>query len=153
MGKIIKFLDYITSLGGKAPDMLTRYLRFGVVTGLVFLTQLILLSFLVEFFQIVLLISTGIAFAYAYITGYVLTRKWSYKGTEEKIVKSFIFFIVIGIIGIFFVSITTTLITEYTQTHYIISRSIAGLIIGIFCFIANYFVSFRMRKYLNKNLR
>jgi putative flippase GtrA len=152
MRGVKKILDSITSFGGRAPKIITRFIRCTVAGGFCFGLDIIMLFVLVELLHIYYLISAGIGFISAHSLNYYISRNWSFKGTKARVVKSYIFFVAFGITSALLVLLFLGMMVEYFKINYLLARFLIGIFIGMFNFFMNYIFSFSMGENIIKEI-
>ena len=146
MKPILKILNYITSLGGKAPIVLTRLLRYACSSFFAVGVDYTLLLFFVEILNFYYLSSAGVAFVIAHSVNYLINRIWGFKGTRTHIMRGYLFFIFFGVLGLFLTIPLLKFFVEYLNIFYFVARVFVTIIVGIVDFTLNYFITFQMRK-------
>jgi len=150
---MIKIIDYVTSLGGRAPVYLTRLFRYSLAGGATFVFDLILLFVLVDFLGSYYLLAAGVAFAIAHTTNYTIQRKWGFKDSKSKILGGYLHFISFGILGAFLTLLLLAMAVEIIGFYYLFGRFFVSIFTGLAMFICNYTITFRMGKELSPLIR
>lgn len=130
---------------GKTEDTKVQIVRNAVVEGIRYTTNMLILWTLTEFVlgEEYLGISTAIASLLAGLVNYVLSSLWVFHKVEDKAKKSllqFALFTVIGAVGLGINVAITTILTRHIGINYLISNTIAQIVV--------FFFNFFMRKYL-----
>ena len=143
-------LNWTTSLGGRFPIYLTRMNRYALTGIIAIIIDYGILAFLVEILQFYYLAAVATAYTIAHSLYYLLSRKWAFKGTKSEIKKAYFYFIASGITSLFMTIIIVGALTEIANIYYFTSRILTSAIVGIFNFIFNYFITFKMGNELKK---
>lgn len=128
---MIEFLKKLILFKNKT---IFKYLFVSVIATLIDIGLLFLLT---EFLKINYLISGTISYCIGIIVGYVGQKKLTFNDKNKKIVKQFLIFTAVSLIGLLINLIILKIFVEYFGIHYLISKIIA---IGI-GFIWNYSIN------------
>jgi len=112
-----------------------QILKFGVVGGLAFVIDYVLLYVLTEFMNIHYLISSIISFTVSVIFNYILSIKWVFDVSKKQGTKDFIIFVVLSTIGLGINSIIMYLMVDEMNIHYMLSKLVATFIVMVYNFI------------------
>ena len=134
-----------TILFGKTDDTKVQIIRNAVVEGVRYSTNMLILWTLTEFVlgKEYLGVSTAIASLLAGLVNYVLSSLWVFHKVEEKAKKNllqFALFTAIGAVGLGINVGITTFLTRHIGINYLISNTIAQIVV--------FFFNFFMRKKL-----
>lgn len=134
-----------TILFGKTDDTKVQIARNAVVEGVRYATNMLILWTLTEFVlgKEYLGVSTAIASLLAGLVNYALSSLWVFHKVEKKAEKNllqFALFTAIGAIGLGINVGITTFLTRQMDVNYLISNTIAQIIV--------FFFNFFMRKHL-----
>lgn len=134
-----------TILFGKTEDTKVQIVRNAVVEGVRYATNMLILWTLTEFVlgKEYLGVSTAIASLLAGLVNYALSSLWVFHKVEKKVEKNllqFALFTAIGAIGLGINVGITTFLTRHVGINYLISNTIAQIIV--------FFFNFFMRKHL-----
>ena len=134
-----------TILFGKTEDTKVQIVRNAVVEGVRYATNMLILWTLTEFVlgKEYLGVSTAIASLLAGLVNYALSSLWVFHKVEKKAEKNllqFALFTAIGAIGLGINVGITTFLTRQMDVNYLISNTIAQIIV--------FFFNFFMRKHL-----
>ena len=126
-------------LFGKTDDTRIQILRNAVVEGLRYCTNIALLWLLTDKLlgNSYLALSTAIASLLAGLLNYALSAIWVFHKTEKKAGKSllqFAIFTLIGAVGLAINIGITTLLTNCCGVYYLISNTIAQIMVFFFNF-------------------
>lgn len=130
---------------GKTENTKIQIIRNGVVEGVRYTTNMLILWILTEYVlgKELLGISTAIASLLSGIVNYALSSLWVFHKVEKKADKNllqFALFTAIGAIGLAINIGITTFLTNHIGINYLISNTIAQIIV--------FFFNFFMRKHL-----
>lgn len=132
--KIVRKLPI--KISKKKEKLLIQILRFGLVGGLAFLIDYIVLIICKEVFNLNVLLSAAIAFTISVVANYILSIKWVFDvNKENSSKKNFILFIVFSIIGLIITELIMWFGTDILNISYLIIKIIATIIVMIFNFI------------------
>ncbi|MBR5433282.1 MAG: GtrA family protein [Bacteroidales bacterium] len=134
-----------TILFGKTEDTKVQIVRNAVVEGVRYATNMLILWTLTEYVlgKDYLGVSTAIASLLAGLVNYVLSSLWVFHKVEEKAKKNllqFALFTAIGAVGLGINVGITTFLTRHIGINYLISNTIAQIVV--------FFFNFFMRKHL-----
>ncbi len=115
--------------------LVKQILRFGVVGGLAFIIDYIVLYVLTDIFHIYYLISSCISFTVSVIFNYILSIKWVFDVNKKQDMHEFIVFIILSVIGLIINSIIMYIMVDIISIHYMISKLLATLIVMVYNFI------------------
>ena len=144
----MNFLDIIRALypfgAGK-----TKYQKYILKCSASSLSALaldyVILIILVQRFGYYYLTSAVFSFLIAHSAEYYYNRKHVFKIKEIKIFRYFKF-IFIEVLSIVFLVLMMKTFVEFFNIHYLVSRLITSIFIGIFSFVMNYIFTFEMLK-------
>ena len=122
-------------------NTLLQLFRYGFVGGAAFCVDYGTLFILTEFLNVPYLLSAAIAFLLGLITNYLLSISWVFKkrGTMQRW-QEFLFFTIIGIVGLVFNELIMYVGTDICYLHYMFSKLISTVVV--------FFWNFFARKYL-----
>lgn len=134
-----------TILFGKTDDTKVQIARNAVVEGVRYATNMLILWTLTEFVlgKEYLGVSTAVASLLAGLVNYALSSLWVFHKVEKKAEKNllqFALFTAIGAIGLGINVVITTFLTRQVGINYLISNTIAQIVV--------FFFNFFMRKHL-----
>ena len=138
-------LSIQTILFGKTDDTKVQIVRNAVVEGVRYATNMLILWTLTEFVlgKEYLGVSSAIASLLAGLVNYALSSLWVFHKVEKKAEKNllqFALFTAIGAVGLGINVGITTFLTRHAGVNYLISNTIAQIIV--------FFFNFFMRKHL-----
>ena len=109
--------------------------KFGIVGGITFIIDYLLLYVLTEFFGIHYLISSIISFTVAVVLNYILSIKWVFDVKKKHGPKEFIIFIVLSVMGLLINSLIMYFMVDVFKIHYMISKLVSNALVMIYNFI------------------
>lgn len=116
--------------------LLIQIFRFGIVGGLAFAIDYLILILCRELLHLPILLSSAIAFSISVIFNYILSIAWVFDVNKEKDKKrNFIIFILLSIVGLIITEIIMYIGTNIVHIHYLIVKIVATIIVMIFNFI------------------
>lgn len=120
----------------KTENLLIQIFKFGIVGGIAFLIDYIVLFCCKEFIGLSVLLSAAIAFTVSVIYNYIASVKWVFDVNKEKSAKkNFVIFIILSIIGLIITEIIMWIGSDIMKINYLIVKIIATAIVMIFNFI------------------
>ncbi len=120
----------------KTENLLIQIFKFGIVGGIAFLIDYIVLFCCKEFIGLSVLLSAAIAFTVSVIYNYIASVKWVFDVNKEKSAKkNFVIFIILSIIGLIITEIIMWIGSDIMKINYLIVKIIATVIVMVFNFI------------------
>ena len=120
----------------KTENLLIQIFKFGIVGGIAFLIDYIVLFCCKEFIGLSVLLSAAIAFTVSVIYNYIASVKWVFDVNKEKSAKkNFVIFIILSIIGLIITEIIMLIGSDIMKINYLIVKIIATVIVMVFNFI------------------
>ena len=117
-------------------ELIRKIMRFGVVGGLAFIIDYLVLIICHEVFSIPVLTSTTIAFIISVIFNYILSVTWVFDVDQSKSKKrNFILFITFSVIGLGLTDLIMWIGTYLLGILYLIVKIVATAIVMVFNFI------------------
>ena len=116
--------------------IIKQIFKFGIVGGICFLIDYIILFICTDIFNIYYLISSIISFTISTIFNYILSVKWVFnvkRQNEKK--KKFIIFVTFSVIGLILNQIIMWFGVEILSIYYMITKIISTIIVMVFNFI------------------
>lgn len=146
MDKAIKIADDVTSLNGKLPNIVARYIRYSIGTIIPTAIDLFILISLVEILKVYYLFAAVFSFIFSQTSSYFINRKWSFRGTKTRHLKGYSYFILFNTVS-FLVSLSLfAFAVEELNIYYIYARILVGVIGGLINFFFHYFITFKIKK-------
>lgn len=120
----------------KTENLLLQIFKFGIVGGIAFLIDYVVLFCCKEFIGLSVLLSAAIAFTVSVIYNYIASVKWVFDVNKEKSAKkNFVIFIILSIIGLIITEIIMWIGSDIMKINYLIVKIIATSIVMVFNFI------------------
>lgn len=116
--------------------IIKQIFKFGIVGGICFLIDYIILFMCTDIFNIYYLISSIISFTISTVFNYILSVKWVFnvkRQNEKK--KNFIIFVTFSVIGLILNQIIMWFGVEILSIYYMITKIISTIIVMVFNFI------------------
>lgn len=121
-----------------------RFLKYSGVGISTFTLDLLLLYIFTDIFLWNYIVATGVAFAVAISINYFFSRHFVFKGTLTSARVSYFGFMAIALIGISFAMVTMYALVEIFQIQYLISRVMVAGIVGMWNYLMNLYVNFKV---------
>ena len=115
--------------------LLDQILKFGLVGGMAFVIDYVLLYVCTEFLHIHYLISSIISFTVSVIFNYILSIKWVFDVKKKQDVKDFVIFIILSIIGLEINSLIMYVMVEKFGVYYMLSKIVSTAVVMVYNFI------------------
>ncbi len=127
-------------------NTLLQLFRYGFVGGVAFVVDYGSLYVLTEFLSVPYLWSAAIAFILGLVTNYLLSISWVFKknATMQRW-QEFLFFAIIGVIGLGFNELIMYVGTDILHLHYMLSKLISTVIVFFWNFFARKYLLFNKR--------
>ena len=124
-------------------NTLLQLFRYGFVGGAAFAVDYGTLFLLTHFVGVPYLWSAAVAFIFGLISNYLLSISWVFKksGTMQRW-HEFMFFAIIGVIGLIFNELIMYAGTDILHLHYMVSKLISTAIVFFWNFFARKFLLF-----------
>ncbi len=117
--------------------------RYGFVGGIAFVVDYGTLFVLTHYLAVPYLVSAAIAFILGLTTNYVFSISWVFrKNCTMERWQEFLFFAVIGVVGLILNELIMYVSTELLQIHYMFSKLISTAIVFFWNFLARKFLLF-----------
>lgn len=121
-----------------------RFFKYALIGGTTFVLDLILLFVFTDVFGIEAVLSAGIAFMLAISLNYLLSRYYVFRGTTRGFIAGFFGFVGIALGGLCIVSGLMFLFVNILSWNYLVSRVCVAAFTGIWNYLLNLYVNFRM---------
>ena len=115
-------------------NLMRQIIRFGIIGGIAFLIDYVVLYMCKEWLGLHVLLSAGISFTISVIFNYIASVKWVFDVDKDP-KKNFIIFIVLSIVGLIITEIIMWFGTDILHIHYLIVKIIATAIVMVFNFV------------------
>ncbi len=109
-----------------------------------FSIDLLLIYVLTDVFLINYLISVGVAFVIAVSLNYYYSRKFVFHETTRNHREGYYYFLAIAILGLALIVLLMALLVEVFGINYIVARIIVACLVGIYNYLANLFLNFKI---------
>ena len=110
--------------------------KFGIIGGLAFIVDYVILIICKELLNISVLLSAAIAFTISVIFNYILSIKWVFDVDKDKSTKkNFIIFIVLSVVGLGITELIMYLGSDILKINYLIVKIFATAVVMVFNFI------------------
>lgn len=139
-----RFLNHVTSLGGRAPEQITRFLRYVASSGSMVVLDLLILGFLTEYFEVYYLVSVAISFTVSNSCNYLINRNWGFRETRTHFVGAYFLFLLFGIFGLGLTISLMWVFVDLLFVHYLFARVVVYVIEGTLGFVLNSVFTFRI---------
>jgi putative flippase GtrA len=137
---------FLSVFKGQTDNTLIQFIRYTFVGGSSFLVDFGALYIFTEYFHFYYLYSAGLSFILGLITNYFLSVSWVF---NNRVIKNkfleFLFFSIIGLIGLGLNELFIWLLTDLMMIHYLISKIITTFIVYFWNFFARKIVLFNKK--------
>lgn len=122
-----------------------QLIRYTFVGGMAFIVDFSLLYIFTEYFHLYYILSATLSFITGLLVSYVISILWVFRGFgSANRFQEFLFFALIGIIGLGINAGILWLITDYFGVYYMLSKLITAVIVYFWNFFARkYFLFFK----------
>ncbi len=115
----------------KKPNILISFLRYNVAAIIATAVDFVMLIALTEIFQLWYFLSAIIGAIAGGIVAFMFSRNWVFKKRDGKITTQALKYILVWGTSIFLNTYGLYLFVEYLDFHYIVSKVIVAIIVGI----------------------
>ncbi|MBP6924211.1 MAG: GtrA family protein [Candidatus Pacebacteria bacterium] len=123
---------------------LIRFIHYSFIGAGTFAFDLLLLYIFTDVLSINYLVSVGIAFLIAVSLNYQLSRRFVFKGTTRKQAVGYLYFIIIALLGLLFVTGSMYVLVEMFGLFYLLARIIIAGLTGVWNYLINLFFNFKV---------
>ena len=128
----------------KTDNVFIQLIRYTFVGGFAFIIDFSLLWFLTDICDIYYLISATISFFVGLIINFFLSKKWIFNKSKVDNKKlEFLFFALIGIVGLGLNDLFIWFLTDYCNIHYLVSKIIAVFLVYLWNFCARKYLLYK----------
>lgn len=120
---------------------LGRYFLSGLAT---FIIDVAILFVLIEWFKVYYLFAAGVAFVIAITMNYFVNRKWTFTETKTHLAHAYLAFMAVAVLGLCLTILFLAFLVEILHFHYITARIMAAIFIGLWTFILNSLLTFKV---------
>ncbi len=113
------------------PNILISFLRYNVAAIIATAVDFVMLIALTEIFQLWYFLSAIIGAIAGGIVAFMFSRNWVFKKRDGKITTQALKYILVWGTSIFLNTYGLYLFVEYLDFHYIVSKVIVAIIVGI----------------------
>ena len=123
---------------------LQRFLKYFGVGAATFLFDLAMLFVFIDVFRWNYIVSAGASFLVAISLNYYISRRHVFHGSLRSTHAGYAIFIGIALVGLVAVSGGMFFFVQVFGWHYISSRIVVALIVGVWNYVMNLYVNFRV---------
>lgn len=123
---------------------LKRFLKYSMIGVSTLLFDLLLLTVFIDVLQLEYYFATPIAYAIAVSINYLISRRYVFVGSARDMKTGYVFFILIAVVGMLFVTAGMYVLINYFSFHYLVSRILVAALAGIWTYLMNFFVNFKL---------
>lgn len=123
---------------------LQRFFKYFGVGASTFLFDLAVLFVFIDVFRWNYIVSAGASFLVAISLNYYISRRYVFHGSLRSVHAGYLIFIIIALVGLFAVAGGMLLFVQILGWHYISSRIVVALLVGIWNYAMNLYVNFRV---------
>lgn len=128
-----------------------RFLQYSSVGFASFITSLLTLFLLVNYFKVYYLTATAVGFIVGVSLNYTLNFRWVFRDSRERFAKRHAYFILFGAVTIVLTLLLMKFFVDIINVYYLFARTIAGGIVGILSFLMNSLFTFKTFSLKSKN--
>ena len=128
----------------KTDNVFIQLIRYTFVGGFAFIVDFSLLWFLTDICDIYYLISATISFFVGLIINFFLSKKWVFNKSKVDNKKlEFLFFALIGVVGLGLNDLFIWILTDYCSIHYLGSKIIVVFLVYLWNFCARKYLLYK----------
>lgn len=128
-------------------NVLLQLFRYGFVGGAAFVVDYATLFVLTNYVGVQYLWSAAIAFVLGLVANYLLSISWVFRNRGDlSRWQEFLFFAVIGVVGLGFNELIMYACTDLMHIHYMVSKLISTAIVFFWNFFARKYLLFTKKK-------
>lgn len=128
-------------------NVLLQLFRYGFVGGAAFVVDYATLFILTNYAGVQYLWSAAIAFVLGLVANYLLSISWVFRNRGDlSRWQEFLFFAVIGVVGLGFNELIMYACTDLMHIHYMVSKLISTAIVFFWNFFARKYLLFTKKK-------
>jgi len=125
-----------------APDLITKFFKFGVVGASGMVVDFGFTFLLKEKVRVQKYLANAIGFCMAVISNYIFNRLWTFESMNTDMIKEFSRFALVAIIGLGINSLVLWLLVSKRKFKFYFSKLIAIAVVMCWNFSINYFYIF-----------
>ena len=131
-------------LWNKTDKVFIQLIRYTFVGGFAFIVDFFLLWFLTDICHIHYLISASLSFLAGLIINYLISTRWVFDKSKVSNKKlEFLFFGLIGVVGLGLNDLLIWLLTDFSKFHYLVSKIIAVFLVYLWNFFARKYLLYK----------
>ncbi|MGH8558216.1 MAG: GtrA family protein [Methylococcales bacterium] len=123
---------------------LKRFIKYASVGFSTFLFDLFLLFIFIDILAWNYVVATAVAFLIAVSVNYCVSRRYVFRGTLRDVHSGYAVFILIALIGLGVVTGGMMVLVGILGWHYAISRILIAGIVGMWNYLMNLYVNFKV---------
>lgn len=116
-------------------NLFKQILKFGVVGGIAFLVDYVLLFVLTEYLNVYYLISSTISFIVSLVVNYILSIYWVFDVKKKQTIKEIALFVFLSTIGLGINQVILYVGEDIFSIHYMICKLFATFVVMVYNFI------------------
>jgi len=90
------------------------------------------------------LLSAGLVFIIATSINYFVSQQYVFTGSARSLYSGYLFFLIIGGVGLLFIRVLMYLFVDIAHLHYVISRTLIALVVGWWNYLMNLYLNFKV---------
>lgn len=115
--------------------LIKQIIKFGIVGGLAFLIDYLILFLLTDVVGIYYLISSIISFIVSVVFNYILSIIWVFDVNKKQTVKEFLIFIILSAIGLLINLVIMYLLVDIANIYYMFAKIVSTAVVMVYNFI------------------
>jgi putative flippase GtrA len=140
-----------TLFAGKTNQVLIQLFRYTFVGGFAFLVDFGLLFLLKEICGLHYILSASLSFIAGLFVNYIISIYWVFTSSKNQNRKlEFLYFGIIGLIGLGFNDLFMWLFTDKIHFHYLFSKIVAAILVYLWNFFARKYLLFNTKTIQNE---
>jgi putative flippase GtrA len=144
MTRLQQLVRRLQRVDATMPRTYRRFLRYTVVGTSAFAFDLLLLSLFVDVLQQPVVPAAGVAFTIATAGNFLVSRYAVFQYSSRNVSTGFANFLLVAAAGVAFTMGCMYMLTQYTSVHYLVSRVVIAALVGMFNYLMNLYVNFRV---------
>lgn len=128
----------------RLKGLFKRFLHYSLVGTSTYAFDLALIYVFKNFLGLTDGISVALGFIIAVSTNFLISYYWVYKGTEQRKLHGYMFFVGLAIAGLFIITFGTLFLQAALGIGLYTARTLVGLFVGTANFLLNTFFNFKM---------
>lgn len=122
--------------------LMIQVMKFGVVGGIAFVVDYVIMVFLTEIFGIPYLISSTVSFCVSVVVNYLLSMKFVFEGRDDiKKQTEFIAFVILSVIGLGINQLVMYLVADVwlgdkIKRAYLFAKIVATFVVMVWNFVS-----------------